>query len=441
MIFLLFTLAVSSVKVWIEPQTVVLTPGDSTKISVEVEGKSIEPTNLRLQVMPPRIGEIRNGWLIANSLGTGILRAVVRYKNKEFAGHAAVRIVPKKGRLLIQIDPSAVEVRPGGTIKFQYKVLDQRGLEVNINPRFKVVPPWLGSIDDNGTFNAGNLPGEGKIVAWIDMDTLRGLGQSKVKILGFRGKPIRVNVSPKTIAIGMNKSVKIDVELIGIDESEVDKVFYLDPPTLGVVKDNVFHAGSEPGRGLLWVYVKSKGGRYGVARVPVFIGPEEKLPQIKAIPSQLVLIPGEIADIKLEFRNIPPFMRKKVKGEVHWQVKPRFLLKIIGPVNSPLIRIRANRPGVGAVVARIGPRVVTVVPVIVGREISLTASPDFPRVGEIFQITWKPNVDVIFRAFPEDHVEVLGDGKFKALKPGKVLIFAVPIDYKGGGFKWIEIKE
>ncbi len=445
MTFLLITLVLASVKVWIEPQTVVLTPGDSTKITVEVEseGKVVKPASLELQVIPPRIGKIRNGWLIANTLGTGILRAVVKYKDKEFAGHAAVRVVPKRGRLHIQLDPSAVEVRPRGTVKFQYSVLDQRGLEVNVKPHFKVVPPWLGEIDDNGEFRAGDLPGEGKVVAWVETDTLRGLGQSRVKVLGFRGKPIRVIVKPKTIAISMKKSVKIDVDLIGVDETNVEKVFYLDPPNLGVVKDNVFHAGDEPGRGLLWVYVRSKEGRYGVARVPVFVGPRERLPHINAEPSQLYLFPGEVTEVRLKFKNIPPIMKKKAesKGGIHWQVKPKFLLRIVGPRTGPHIRVRAVKPGVGAVIAKIGQRVISVVPVVVGKEIVLSLSPASPKAGEVFKVSWKPNVDVSFRAFPPGVVEILGDGQFRALKPGRVLLFAIPFDYGGGGFKWVEIKE
>ncbi len=436
-----FFLWTATVRVWVQPQTIALAPGDSVPIQVELEADGVaQPVESpsRFEVLPPRLGTVRNGWFIARKSGVGVLRAVVSYQGREYAGHAALQISPRADRLRILLDPLEATIRPGGTLTFHARVLSPEGTELSAPLSFKVVPPWLGTVDPKGTFRAGDVPGEGYLVAWTEVEDRKGLARAKIRVLAPRAPKIPLRIEPRAFTVTPEETLAFRIWTPHVSPEDRTLEFFLDPPDLGQVTEGQFIAGPQPGRGMLWVYMRTSDGRTGMARVPVVIAEEERLPRVEIEPRRLHLRPRESTTVRLRAQNLPPRLRR-LAPKLHWEVRPKVLAKILGPPDRPEIEILARRTGVGLVIAKIGRRPIAAVPLIVGKAIALQVEPREVHVGETFRILSDSPAPLQFRVFPADQVDILGDGQFRALQPGPVWIFGVLPEKRGGGVLRVEI--
>ncbi len=432
----------TTVRVWVQPQTLALAPQDSAQITVEleVEGTPVPVESpVRFEVLPSRLGRVRNGWFIAQRPGVGVLRAIVSYQGREYAGHAALQIAPRANRLRIVLDPMEATLRPGGTLTFHTQVLNPDGTELSVPVSYKVVPPWLGTVDEQGVFRAGDLPGEGHLIAWAETEGRRGLARAKIRVLGRKGPQLRLRVEPRVVLATPGETLSIRVWTPRVAPENLQTVFFLDPPHLGQIQDGQFIAGSRPGRGMLWIYARTPADETGTLQIPVVVAEEERLPKLQVEPKQLHLQPGDVATVRLTGERIPLRVRRR-SGEIHWEVRPKVLAKILGDPTGPRIRVRALRTGVGLVVARIGRQPITAVPLVVGQAIRLQTDPPEIHVGDTFRVLPTGPSVLRYRVMPKGQVEPLGEGAFRALQPGPVWIFGILPDRKGGGVLRLEIQ-
>lgn len=281
-------------KLEIKPEFKHMRTGDIFRFTIE--GK--DDKKIKWEVKPSSTGEIDNqGQFRAISPGKAEVTAMLD-------GKVARAMVVVSGAINLRIIPEKVEVKTGETFKFKLKIGEGKNI-TEIPVKWKVIPDRAGTIRDDGTFKAGNLPIRARVVAVIPERFGRGIASSKINIISAGFGRIKIKPEIKELSVGQKCNFNHINENIPVRW----KVF---PEDLGKINSEGIFTPARNGSGFIIAEplneVNIKPGR-----AAVIVG-EEKEIEIK-IPSTNV-IEGFGLPIKVE-SPVPDY-------KVLWRVSPSY---------------------------------------------------------------------------------------------------------------------
>jgi len=294
----------------ISPERIIIRPGDSVRLNIS-GGKVKE-----ILVLPSRIGFVRNGFFHAKKKGEGVIKVV--FANKP-PSYAYVKI-PGSTRILdVRLVPEEARIMPGDSLQFSIRIPE------GINPEdcffnWRVVPSWIGQIDFNGKFIAGNRFGRGKVVAVVRCGRRRGIAFSSI-VVGDESNFSEVSVIPNPVYVPdvIKGKVKLDI-VPGI--SDFDSIDWLvEPSGLGFVNQRFeFIPIRSHGRGVLW-FTGWKGNKVYTGKTFILVGK----PHSRIELSKRVAEPGDSITVKI-------LMRYRVHRKIFsWGVEPEWLGRFTDP--------------------------------------------------------------------------------------------------------------
>jgi len=312
--------------------------------------------SLRWQVLPPSLGSIdaKGLFTAGSSSGQGIIRAAIRNGDKEFLGHALIRVVGGKTQdLTVRITPALLRLEPGGSTALSAEIAYLDGspaTEASVS--WQVVPENLGTIDRNGNFTALIL-GTGRIVARVRAGKAKGMGQAKITVgnrqesqkLELEMTPDKANLKPGENAVFLVSVRDRDGRLVPAAAE-----FRVEPSGLGTIDGSgSFTAGNKPGVGMVKAAVKNENGS-GTARSLIVVEDRTQRYTVRIKPRQSSLGPGQTLELTAEaFDNsgnqvTPPYW--------NWKVIPEKL----GEISPQGIFTAGQKPGQGKLVASLPPQ-------------------------------------------------------------------------------------
>lgn len=275
----------------VRPNPALIAPGATVVFSATADGL---PIAAEWQVVPNSLGTIdsRGNFVASGKPGQGLVRAIAQVQGQRSIGHAMVRVLSSDDRrLAVFVSPNYVKLKAGEQSLFTARIEEAGGSQPTIS--WRVVPPDLGEIDENGLFTA-HRAGRGRVVALARSSAGRGLGQARVLVApADRRDKLVVNLSPKIIRLGPEASAQISVEVRDSLGKSVDAVlrYRVSPPSLGSVSsDGIFTASSNPGRGTL-IVTADHDGMSGQARGLVVVSGQAKRYRVQLRPKTVALAP------------------------------------------------------------------------------------------------------------------------------------------------------
>ncbi len=435
MIFALVSfIAISSLKVNVKPDKIELSPGKTIKIKVEVydDGKRVDPQWVRYRVVPKFLGRVRNGSLTAFREGTGVVKAIAKYKDKVGVGFAFLTVEERKDLLNVKIEPARIRLQPGEEERlFLFATFNNEPIEAE-KIHWKVIPSWLGQVDREGVFHAGERIGAGKVVAVVEYKNNSKVATVPVLIGRPREFPLDVKITPSFAVVPVGDRIEFESDVMNVKFGVEDSVkfsWWLDPPDLGSIEDGEF-LGMKPGRGTVWA-LASYGDQVGLGRAMVVVR-EELRGGFDISPSDLVLDPGEKREILFRPpRRRPPLLDFDFIPEDFGSV-------FFNPEERSLVIEAGESPGVGFIEVRGDERVVHRLPVLIGkRRLEIEPREVTVRPGERihFKVKSKELSSGVYRwkVIPEIGGMIDENGTFVASGSVKRVYVLCEIDKKYGG--------
>ncbi len=397
------------------PERIVTHPGDSVRLNIKA--KNVK----RIQVIPPAIGIVKNGYFYALKKGDGVIKVV--FKDRPPA-YSYVKVAGENRRFEIKISPRRVELNPGDTIKFSLKSPSDGSCFVN----WRVVPSWIGKISLTGEFVAGTRSGKGKIIAIVRCGRKRGLGFASVSV-GNSSKFVPVEIQPDPVYVDRNRKVTLRV-LPGV--SSYDSVDWIvEPEKLGFVNERQeFVPLQSRGRGVIW-FTAWKDDSIYTGKALVFIGRPPRLISI----DRFVIAPGETCRISA---RPPRRLKRRLKdADFRWSVKPEWLGEFLNDRSFPETRfVAGTTPGSGIIFVEVDGRPInfTKTPVIVGKTtVNITPRSVYLKIGETVRFETDRQVNGTWRVFPEFAGRIDGNGNFTAEVPLREVFIIFEVTEPGGG--------
>ncbi|MEW6686669.1 MAG: hypothetical protein AB1393_10760 [Candidatus Edwardsbacteria bacterium] len=431
MFFLSVSAAQAELTVKISPNPAVVEPKGEITFNAEVLDSSGQHVTavLHWKVMPASLGTIDEaGHFVAGEReGRGIVRVIARFEKEVGVGHSLVRVsssLPK--RLLVQIDPQRVNLKPGGEQEFKAAVSNPEGMPVEATISWRVIPEDFGQINESGLFTAGLRRGTARIIAYAKSEEGEGLGTAVAKIEQEREKQLIVRIGPKRVSVKPGESQQFEAQVEDAEGNPVNAklVWNVMPVKLGTItQDGLFTASPEGGVGLVRVSAEWENA-FGIDRA--FVNVSELRPKflVKIRPKKVILAPNKTQEFKVEVfdqnGNIIPVPR------IIWKVIPPQL----GQITPEGIFTAGEKAGHGRIIAelpseigkgrdasfviikppgkfliKIYPERVTVKP---GGTIQFTAQVFNPEGEEL------PNPPLIWKVYPSDLGTITPDGFFTA---------------------------
>ena len=408
----------------ITPERILIRPGDSVKLTIT--GGKVK----KILVLPERIGFVKDNYFYARRKGEGVIK--VLYK-KGSPAYAFVKVIENRRLLNVRVVPEKVQLMPGDSMKFFVK------LPMEINPErcfinWRVLPSWIGNVNLEGEFVAGNRFGRGKVIAVVRCGRRKGLGFSNVTV-GEEVKFKKVSINPNPLYIPDILKGKVRLNVSPEDFDSVD--WLVEPQGLGFVNEKFeFVPVKSVGRGVLW-FTGWKNGEVYTGRTFVLIG----RPRSRIEISKNVVEPGESLTVRVLKK---PRMPKR-RGMFRWSVEPEWLGRFEDPFKFPetvFVAGRKNAAGTIFISRRGRPLDFTRIPLIVGlHEVEIEPRDTIIRIGESLKFRVNSNYKGIWKIFPPLAGEIDENGNFKAEVPLRkaYIIYEITEDGGGGGISTITI--
>ena len=171
-------------RVAIFPERVVLSPGESTRVSIvglqgDIQG--ISTANIRWSLTPPEVGEVSRFVTVtaANHPGTyeGAIRAEVTLDTEDgpVNHEVSATLIIRDVLASVEITPQVSTLALAEKVQFRAVAYDRNHVMVpDVSFRWTITDPDVGTIDANGMFTAGGRPGEYLDAVQVETTQRRG---------------------------------------------------------------------------------------------------------------------------------------------------------------------------------------------------------------------------------------------------------------------------
>lgn len=175
--------------VTITPEQALLEPGDGLQLQAQLfdpQGNAVDADNLEWIVKPDSIAKVsEDGFFQAGRTRREVtVQAVLIRGNARFYGKASIIIgQPSPPFIKIVVSPENAVVEPSGQQKYHITAIARDNSNFKIDHiRWLVHPLHLGKIDQDGIFHAGQKPGQGEIISYVDIGRAVYRGATRVTI-------------------------------------------------------------------------------------------------------------------------------------------------------------------------------------------------------------------------------------------------------------------
>ncbi len=239
------------------------------------------------------------------------------------------------------LSPHDASVVPGATLRF-HVTLDGKAPAVDV--AWRVVPPHLGAITEDGLFTAGATPGRGIVRAEIRREGGSVVAHALVTVGRWRA-PRRIRVLPESASLRPGEEVVFRAVPPEGEGGDALVSWSVAPEAAGTIDAaGRFRAGEWAGAARVLASVLLDGDAVeGAARVWIGDRPSEA-PEIEVHPSTAELRPGDV--VRYEARVRPP-APDSVLAAIRWSLFPETLGRIAGDGTLTA----GESPGEGRVVA------------------------------------------------------------------------------------------
>lgn len=180
---------VNQFSVVVTPEKAILEPGQGLHFEAQLfdaNGTAVAFGDFKWLVQPDSMGTISDdGFFIAGRTpGEARIIAVMSRGNVRYFGEAVVQIGrPDAPRVKVIVTPQESIVPPGNTQQYHVAAVAANNANFRFDHvRWVVEPHQLGEISQDGLFHAANRPGQGRIIAFVDVDNAVYHGAAHVTV-------------------------------------------------------------------------------------------------------------------------------------------------------------------------------------------------------------------------------------------------------------------
>jgi hypothetical protein len=258
----------------IKPRQSALLAGQSLEFTAEAfdhSGNPVTPPYWTWKLIPEKLGEVSPRGVFTAGQKAGQGKVVASLPPQFGLGQAAASIRIKPGQpLRIKINPPAAQLLPGQLQQFTATVFNAQGQPMPLAKIFwKIYPEGLGTINQNGLFQAGSQPGKkGAVIAILPPQQGGGQGAAGISISDYK---IRIDQKPGPVNLTSgeihNFSATItDANGNTVTTGQLEWLTEPSSPAFGTINQaGVFTAGNPSGQVAGWVIVRAtiSGGLIG----------------------------------------------------------------------------------------------------------------------------------------------------------------------------------
>jgi hypothetical protein len=268
-------------QVELDPPSILLLPNETKSLEARVMDEESNPVNVPVllwSLEPPELGTIQEGIFQASSKPmSGRVRAAI--PPEVGVGEGTMQVVisqttKRRDRFLVEVKPDPpLLVRPYEEIQFTVEVENITNPNAPEEPDviWSVNIPQLGSITQEGLFRAKMPPSGGekpcKVIARVDPQMGVGKEETPVLITPIikKREAYRLVLQPQNPRVKVNDDIHFTAYVSNIQGVQVDATYqwgvegdigYIDPTPDS--ETATFHAGPEPGVGIVYVIATPK---------------------------------------------------------------------------------------------------------------------------------------------------------------------------------------
>jgi hypothetical protein len=299
-----------------------------TATVLDAAGREVA-ADLTWSVIPSRAGLISPDGLFT-SLGVegkGVVRVVATYAQEMGAGHAVIEVGSEPPlRLSVVVRPPRAAFGQGETGGFDAIVTDSAtGVVVPADLTWMVVPDYIGTIDESGSFAAAGEAGAGRIVVRALHEGREGLGDAGIVVGETSGPGVKIRVIPRHALLRPGEESRFQARVTDSagDPLEVEVDWSVIPARLGLINDEgLFTAGRDDGVGRVIASVVTEEGPIRDMVLVEVRRPGPGGVRIALTPGQVALAPD--GDVQFEATVIGP-EGDELEIPVDWRVRPDWL--------------------------------------------------------------------------------------------------------------------
>ncbi len=305
------------------------------------------------KVIPADLGTIDNqGNFTGKGQGTGRIVAIAHDNTKRGLGQTAVSVFSagKNQKLTVIISPQRTQLTIKGTAVFSAQVTDSVGNPVSAELKYTVSPDWLGTVDRNGNFTAGEKPGLG--VVKVEALSKKAFGSNRAFVITTRqAVKYQVKIKPRQAVLEPKSIIQFQPEAYDQAGNQVYPPSWkwkVIPEELGsITPQGLFTAGDKPISGKIVAQLPEIFGQ-GQDVVSIKINSHSRN-IIKISPPRVNLKPGQMIQFSA---NIVNSQGKPLQdARIIWKVTPENL----GQITPQGLFTAGQLPKAGAVIAEIAP--------------------------------------------------------------------------------------
>ncbi|MCB9508983.1 MAG: carboxypeptidase regulatory-like domain-containing protein [Deferribacteres bacterium] len=173
----------------ITPAQAAIEPGGVLQLEAhlfDARGQKVESDGLEWSVKPDSLGEISDEGLFQAGRLAGSVRilAVFKRANVRYYGEAEIAIgQPRPPLIKIEVLPQNAAIEPGGNLQYHLTAIARDNSNLQIDTiRWTVEPRHIGSIDQDGLFEAASSPAQGQVIAYVHIQGAVYRGMARVTV-------------------------------------------------------------------------------------------------------------------------------------------------------------------------------------------------------------------------------------------------------------------